>query len=92
MGRFSTAAGRARLYMVELADRFFGCRHRRTTMPMTPRSDNPDPSATYIVCLECGRRLPYDLNAMTALKPRLFSFGRRKSANPEQATGRPTRP
>jgi len=64
MSRFSGAAGKARASLIQLADRLFGCRHRKTTMPMTPRPDEVGRGGdgkTYIVCLECGRRLAYDM-------------------------------
>jgi hypothetical protein len=33
-----------------------GCAHRQLTWPISRRSD----SAPYVVCLQCGRRFPYD--------------------------------
>ncbi len=39
----------------------FGCKHKRLTRPITPvhRPGTPS-SATYVACLECGRRFHYD--------------------------------
>lgn len=57
-------AFRARL--ADLAEWLFGCSHRRTTFPITlptvtrqPGADSPE-TETYVVCLECGRRMAYD--------------------------------
>ncbi len=67
MPQLSVLAHTARMYLLRLADRIFGCRHRKTTMPMTFR---PDPAlrakqigneGAYIVCLGCGRHLKYNL-------------------------------
>jgi anti-anti-sigma factor len=39
----------------------FGCRHRRLTRPITPVHRPGTPSGeTYVACLECGKRFPYD--------------------------------
>ena len=43
----------------------FGCRHRRITRPITPVHRPGTPSGeTYVACLECGRRFPYDATNM----------------------------
>jgi hypothetical protein len=43
----------------------FGCRHRRITRPMTPvHRVKSAPEPTYVVCLDCGGRLHYDLDSM----------------------------
>jgi hypothetical protein len=54
----------------------FGCSHRNTTFPLTPNRKSvafPAPSATrngtYVVCLDCGKELSYDWNAMRVGKP-----------------------
>jgi len=36
----------------------FGCSHRKTTFPVTSRT------GTWVTCLDCGRRLPYDWQKM----------------------------
>jgi hypothetical protein len=36
------------------------CGHRRLTWPIAPRGGGQ----AYVACLECGRRLQYDLAAM----------------------------
>jgi hypothetical protein len=47
--------------MGRILERLFGCAHRRLTSPRTPR----DGGETYVVCLDCGKRLAYDLKTMT---------------------------
>jgi hypothetical protein len=54
---------------------FFGCSHRRTTFPMTPTRKNGGfpagvlvHSETYVVCLDCGKELPYDWDEMRVAK------------------------
>lgn len=47
-----------------------GCRHRRTTFPLTPARPKPGetpsdtPSETYVVCLDCGKQFRYDWEKM----------------------------
>ena len=57
-------AGSSRI-MGRLFEILFGCTHRRLSRPVTPtrQSGNPD-RQTYVVCLDCGKRLAYDLQAM----------------------------
>ena len=42
----------------------FGCSHRSTTFPLTPRRDNGRFNGPYVVCLDCGREFGYDWNTM----------------------------
>jgi hypothetical protein len=44
----------------------FGCSHRRTTFPQTPRQGG---SRTYVVCLDCGKEFAYDWAAMRIGEP-----------------------
>ncbi len=37
---------------------FFGCFHARTTFPMTVNKQ------TYVACLKCGQRIPYNWATM----------------------------
>jgi hypothetical protein len=47
-----------------------GCRHKRLTRPMTPGAKGVEQDhRTYVVCLDCGTQLAYDLNAMRVGKP-----------------------
>jgi len=51
-------------------DLLFGCRHTKTTRPITPvHKVGTAPGDTYVACLECGKRLHYDLTAMRIGKP-----------------------
>lgn len=51
-----------------LLDALFGCWHRNYTFPRTVRRGERSAAAsltgTYVVCLDCGKELPYDWNTM----------------------------
>jgi hypothetical protein len=53
-----------------VANWLYGCRHRRTTFPITLQRDadrngqHTKQAETYRVCLECGHHLAYDWDAM----------------------------
>ena len=73
--------------MARLLDTVFGCWHLHRSFPMTLRSGSRRSGAasltgTYVVCLDCGKELPYDWNAMkivdsieegTSVRPSLAS-------------------
>lgn len=46
----------------------FGCRHKHLGRPVTPKKQAGGSRETYIVCLDCGKRLAYDLKSMTVGK------------------------
>jgi hypothetical protein len=55
--------------LARLLDTVFGCWHSHCSFPMTLRSGSRRSKAasltgTYVVCLDCGKELPYDWNAM----------------------------
>jgi hypothetical protein len=57
--------------ITKLVDAFFGCWHQRYSFPITIRSRNssrPSPAGSltgmYVVCLDCGKELPYDWQEM----------------------------
>ena len=56
-------------------DLLFGCPHRRTTFPLTPKKSVGLPISgvarfgTYVVCLECGKELAYDWQEMRVGDP-----------------------
>jgi hypothetical protein len=55
--------------LARLLDTVFGCWHSRCSFPLTLRSGSRRSKAacltgTYVVCLDCGKELPYDWNAM----------------------------
>lgn len=52
-----------------LLDVFFGCWHTHYSFPITVRRNSRRIKAasltgTYVVCLDCGKELPYDWNEM----------------------------
>ena len=48
-----------------LLELLFGCSHKRLSRPVTPRPIHGRPQGeTYVVCLDCGRHLAYDLKTM----------------------------
>lgn len=52
---------------------WFDCSHKNTSFPITlPKNARQlaIPSRTYIVCLECGRELPYSWDKMRVMKRR----------------------
>lgn len=54
--------------MPTLVESLFGCRHKRTTFPITVNlgrhEDEADVQDTYIVCLDCGKEFGYDWTKM----------------------------
>jgi len=53
-----------------LVNALFGCRHRKTSFPMTPVEKTASgESGTFVVCLDCGKRLKYDWDRMRSGKP-----------------------
>jgi hypothetical protein len=55
--------------VVRLIDALFGCWHSHYSFPITIRQGlrrNPAamPTGTYVVCLDCGKELPYDWQEM----------------------------
>jgi hypothetical protein len=51
-----------------VVDALFGCWHQRYSFPITikkgPRSRAAFATGTYVVCLDCGKELPYDWKQM----------------------------
>ncbi|HYT91292.1 MAG TPA: hypothetical protein VEL76_21445 [Gemmataceae bacterium] len=56
-----------------LANLLFRCAHSRLTRPLTPVTKAGAVSGeTYVVCLDCGKQFPYDMEKMKmgkALRP-----------------------
>jgi hypothetical protein len=44
-------------------DSLFGCSHRRTTFPITPKGPTARLGA-YVTCLDCGKEFAYNWNEM----------------------------
>jgi len=56
----------------KLFDAFFGCWHGHysfpiTTRPGSRRSQAASLTGTYVVCLDCGKELPYDWQDMKVI-------------------------
>jgi hypothetical protein len=67
--------------MGTLFDLFFGCWHRRMSFPMTlrpgaHRNMMGSLTGTYVVCLDCGKELPYDWTEMKLVEPASAPRGR----------------
>jgi hypothetical protein len=58
MDRFNVVTNTLRVSLAGLANLFCGCSHTKTAFPITLQA------TTYVVCLECGRHLPYDWSRM----------------------------
>jgi hypothetical protein len=60
----------------KLFDAFFGCWHGNYSFPISTRSGSRRKSeaasltGTYVVCLDCGRELPYDWEDMKVIGTR----------------------
>ncbi len=55
--------------VAKLLDAFFGCWHTRYSFPLTVRpgvrrNRAASVTGTYVVCLDCGKELPYDWQEM----------------------------
>ncbi|HUK26060.1 MAG TPA: hypothetical protein VLV49_15865 [Terriglobales bacterium] len=55
--------------IAKLLDGLFGCWHSRYSFPITVRArSHASPAAaltgTYVVCLDCGKEMPYDWSEM----------------------------
>ncbi len=57
--------------MIEnMLNALFGCRHKRLTRPITPvHKPGTPPGDSYVACLDCGRRLQYDVKALRVGAP-----------------------
>jgi len=57
----------------KLFDAFFGCWHGNYSFPISTRSGKRRSSAaasltgTYVVCLDCGKEMPYDWQDMKVI-------------------------
>jgi hypothetical protein len=50
-------------------DSLFGCSHRRTTFPITPKRPSVWPGA-YVTCLDCGKEFAYNWTEMRRVEKR----------------------
>ncbi len=68
----------------------FGCWHKNTTFPFTPKKSQHQSAAvkdTYVVCLDCGHELPYSWEHMKVLPRR--SATRRHGSRTHAAVAQP---
>jgi hypothetical protein len=65
--------------ITNFVDALFGCWHKNYSFPRTvrqgARSQAASVTGTYVVCLDCGRELPYDWKSM-----KVVSMPREESA------------
>lgn len=59
--------------IAKLFDGLFGCWHSRYSFPITVRArSHASPAAaltgTYVVCLDCGKEMPYDWSEMKVIE------------------------
>jgi hypothetical protein len=56
--------------MQKLFEMLFGCAHKRLSRPMSlPTKPGTPHGQTYVVCLDCGKHLAYDMQTMQLGKP-----------------------
>ena len=72
-----------------ILDAFFGCWHQRYSFPITVkkglRSRAAFPTGTYVVCLDCGKEMPYDWKRMKIVSARVEQVAVRSLATKEAA-------
>lgn len=62
MDQFDLLAQAVKGHFLKLVNKVWGCPHKKTSFPMM----NADglSAERYVVCVRCGRRLPYDWTNM----------------------------
>ena len=74
----------------KVAEILFGCWHRNYSFPVTiktvRRERRAGPAGMYVVCLDCGRELPYDWSRMRVAARRDHRRSRRSALLPEQSS------
>jgi hypothetical protein len=69
-------------------NKLFACLHRRTTFPRTSgRTPVGTLPRTYIVCLDCGREIPYDWGRMRVGSPAALAAETKARQRRESARG-----
>ena len=73
-----------------LIDMVFGCWHKNYSFPITAKGNKRRSSAasvtgTYVVCLDCGKELPYDWKEMRIVSPEVKGSAVRSLATKEAA-------
>lgn len=62
MDQFDLLAQAVKGHFLKLVDKLWGCSHKRTSFPIMIAGGHS--AETYVVCMRCGRRLPYDWTNM----------------------------
>ena len=70
--------------LAKVWDALFGCWHTHYSFPQTVRRGTRRSRAaaltgTYVVCLDCGRELPYDWHEMKIVTEESFNSARSRS-------------
>ena len=59
--------------LTRILDALFGCTHSHYSFPITVKKGERSPAAsltgTYVVCLKCGKEMPYDWEEMKIVTP-----------------------
>ncbi len=84
MNPFNTVTNTVRMTLLGMANLLCGCLHGKTTFPITLQA------STYVVCLECGRHLPYDWSRMR-ISRRLMAWPSPPVVGALAPTARPSR-
>lgn len=75
--------------IAQLLDNIFGCWHNRYSFPITVRSRTRSQAAsltgTYVVCLDCGKEMPYDWEDMKVLSSSAARRSRLRALAAKQA-------
>jgi len=75
--------------ITKLFDTIFGCGHNHSSFPITVRSRSRSPAAnltgTYVVCLDCGKEMPYDWEEMKVISSPAAKRDHLRSPSAKQA-------
>jgi hypothetical protein len=76
--------------IAKVFDAVFGCRHSQYSFPMTIRGGRRNSTAaaatgTYVVCIECGKEMPYDWQSMKLVSGEEMAAGQVALATKEAA-------
>ena len=79
-----TSGVKGRLMLQAVLNALFPCVHRRTTFP---RSHCGAPPGAYVVCLDCGREIPYNWGWTRSSPPAALAAGAKGRQRRESAGG-----
>ena len=76
--------------LARILDALFGCTHSRYSFPITLKKSAHSRAAcltgTYVVCLKCGKEMPYDWKEMKIVTPGTDPVGVVSSLATKQAS------